>query len=220
MTTQARALETRRAIIRAAAEAFVKHGFSGASLSGIAQQAGVTKGALYFHFPSKTALASAMILTQHEANAELEEYTRTYQGAYLDLLVSMTRELARRLLEDPTLRAAMRLAVERGDTADTVLAETYETWERLVGDVAQIAKDRGELADRIEPARLARFLVGAFTGLQTVSLVSSGLDDLEERVEDMWHLLRPALEAEVPPRTRDTSGISPRSSLPRQAVTG
>ena len=204
MTTQARALQTRRAIVRAAADAFVKHGFSGASLSGIAQDAGVTKGALYFHFPSKTALASAMILTQNEANAALEEYARTYQGAYLDLLVNMTRGLATRLLEDPTLRAAMRLAVERGETEDAGLAGTYETWERLVGNVAQTAKDHGELAEHVDPPRLARFLVGAFTGLQTVSLVTSGLGDLEERVEDMWVLLRPALAEEV--RLEPSSG--------------
>jgi AcrR family transcriptional regulator len=156
MTTQARALQTRRAIVRAAADAFVKHGFSGASLSGIAQDAGVTKGALYFHFPSKTALASAMILTQNEANAALEEYARTYQGAYLDLLVNMTRGLATRLLEDPTLRAAMRLAVERGETEDAGLAGTYETWERLVGNVAQTAKDHGELAEHVDRSHIRR----------------------------------------------------------------
>lgn len=202
MATQARALQTRRAIVRAAADAFVKHGFSGASLSEIAQQAGVTKGALYFHFPSKAALASAMILTQNEANAAMEEYASTYQGAYLDLLVSMTRGLATRMLEDPTLRAAMRLAVEQGETEDATLAGTYKTWERLVGDVAATAKERGELAEHVDPARLARFLVGAFTGLQTVSLVSSGLGDLEERVEDMWVLLRPALAAAVRPEPR------------------
>lgn len=210
MTTQARALQTRRAIVRAAAEAFVKHGFSGASLSGIAQDAGVTKGALYFHFPSKTALASAMILTQNEANEALEEYARTFSGNYLDLLVSMTRGLAARLLDDPTLRAAMRLAVERGESEDATLAGTYETWERVVGNVAQTAKDRGELAEHVDPARLARFLVGAFTGLQTVSLVSSGLGDLEERVEDMWSLLRPALE----PGARPASGSGTGSPDP------
>ena len=216
MTTQARALQTRRAIVRAAADVFVKHGYSGASLSEIAHQAGVTKGALYFHFPSKTALASAMVLTQNEANEALEEYARTYSGNYLDLLVSMTRELAARLLNDPTLRAAMRLAVERGETEDATLAGTYETWERVVGNVAQTAKDRGELAEHVDPARLARFLVGAFTGLQTVSLVSSGLGDLEERVEDMWTLLCPALEAGVRPESR--SGPSSTESAADQAT--
>lgn len=195
MTMQARALETRRVIVRAAALAFVEHGFAGASLSEIAAQAGVTKGALYFHFPSKTALASAMILAQQEANAELESYVREYRGDHLDLLEDLTHSLARRLVDNPTLRAAMRLAVEQGQGEDTVISGTYEAWERLVDGVATEARAAGELAQDVEPAVLARFLVAAFTGLQTVSLVSSGLEDLQGRVDDMWRLLRPTLAA-------------------------
>lgn len=194
MTMQARALETRNAIVRAAADAFVKSGFSGASLSEIATQAGVTKGALYFHFPSKAALASAMILAQRDANLELEAEVRAFEGDRLDLLEEMTRGLARRLVADPTLRAAMRLAVEQGETEDAVISETYGAWERLVADVARAARVRGELAEHVEPAPLARFLVSAFTGMQTVSVVSSDLRDLDDRVDDMWRLLRPALE--------------------------
>ena len=193
MTMQARAVETRRIIVRAAADAFVRHGYSGASLAEIAKQAGVTKGALYFHFPSKTALAEAMIQTQREANDELARQVGDHRGDGLDLLVELTRGLARRLIDDPTLQAAMRLAVELGETRDAVIAETYQAWERLVTDVARTAKERGELAERVEPAELARFLVAAFTGLQTVSLVASGLTDLDRRVVEMWRLLRPGL---------------------------
>lgn len=194
MTMQARAVETRNAIVRAAADAFVRHGFSGASLSEIAAQAGVTKGALYFHFPSKAALASAMILAQQDANAEFATEIRAFEGDRLDLLEDMTRGLARRLTADPTLRAAMRLAVEQGETEDAVISETYEAWERLVAEVALAARERGELAAHVDPERLARFLVGAFTGMQTVSVVTSDLRDLDERVDDMWALLRPTLE--------------------------
>ncbi|ALJ18436.1 ScbR family autoregulator-binding transcription factor [Microbacterium sp. No. 7] len=198
MTMQARAVETRRAIVRAAADVFVAHGFAGASLSEIAARAGVTKGALYFHFPSKTALASAMIQAQQDANAQLENAVRAHDGDHLDLLESMTKGLAQRLVDDPTLRAAMRLAVERGEGRDEVISETYETWERLVADVAARARARGELAAHVDPAQLARFLVAAFTGLQTVSLVASGLDDLQGRVEGMWGLLRAGLSPARP----------------------
>lgn len=87
----------------------------------------------------------------------------------------------------------MRLAVERGEVEDAVISATYAPWERLVADVVGIAQARGEIAGQVDPARFARFLVAAFTGLQTVSLVESGLDDLDDRVEDMWLLLRPTL---------------------------
>ncbi|WP_347346659.1 ScbR family autoregulator-binding transcription factor [Microbacterium sp.] len=193
MTMQARAQQTRRTIIEAAADAFVTRGFAGASLAEIADQAGVTKGALYFHFPSKAALASAMIEVQREANAELAERVDAYEGDRLELLVDLTRALGRRLVDDATLRAAMRLAVERGEVEDAVISETYTRWEQLVAEVVRAAKERREVAGHIDPERFARFLVAAFTGLQTVSLVESGLGDLDDRVEDMWMLLRPGL---------------------------
>ncbi|RZK93395.1 MAG: TetR/AcrR family transcriptional regulator, partial [Rhodococcus sp. (in: high G+C Gram-positive bacteria)] len=53
MVQQQRAAVTRAQIIRGAAEMFDKSGFEGASLVEILEAAGMTKGALYFHFRSK-----------------------------------------------------------------------------------------------------------------------------------------------------------------------
>lgn len=193
MTMQARAVETRNAILQAAAATFVQRGFAGSSLAEIAALAGVTKGALYFHFPSKAALASAMIQGQADANRSFEAFVDDSDVDRLELLEQMSRELARRVSDDPMLRAAMRLAVEHGDAEDPTIAHTYVAWQRLVERVAAEGMRRGEVAEALPPQQLARFLVGAFTGIQTVSLVASGMGDLAERVDEMWSLLRPAL---------------------------
>lgn len=191
MTIQARAVETRKAILAAAAEVFLRHGFAGASLSEIATLAGVTKGALYFHFPSKSALSTALIMSQRDANDAFRDYVESYEGDHLKLLREMTHGLVRRVTEEPMLRAALRLAVEQGRDSDT--AHTYDEWEGLVARVARIGQERGEVTDVLSPERIARFLVASFTGFQTVSSVSVGLTDLRERVDDMWTLLYPSL---------------------------
>jgi AcrR family transcriptional regulator len=60
---------TRAAILAAARHAFVAHGFAGASTTAIAAAAGVTRGALYHHFPDKTALFRAVFAAiEHELN--------------------------------------------------------------------------------------------------------------------------------------------------------
>lgn len=51
---------TRQLIIDAAREVFVKSGVSRTSLEHIAKQAGVTRGAVYWHFKSKTEIVQAM----------------------------------------------------------------------------------------------------------------------------------------------------------------
>lgn len=60
MVKQERAARTRRTLIRAAAEVFAREGFAPASLTTISRQAGVSNGALHFHFTSKNALAQAV----------------------------------------------------------------------------------------------------------------------------------------------------------------
>jgi AcrR family transcriptional regulator len=65
--TQAdRSATTRAALVKAARELFADQGFAATGRDEIAARAGVTRGALYHHFESKTALAAAVV-------AELED---------------------------------------------------------------------------------------------------------------------------------------------------
>jgi AcrR family transcriptional regulator len=52
---------TREAILRAADRVVVEGGVSGMSLEAVAREAGVSKGGLLYHFPTKEALISGMI---------------------------------------------------------------------------------------------------------------------------------------------------------------
>lgn len=58
--TKEESLETRRAIIAAAREVFLVHGVTRTSLEQIATAAGVTRGAIYWHFADKAELFYAM----------------------------------------------------------------------------------------------------------------------------------------------------------------
>jgi AcrR family transcriptional regulator len=60
-TRQQRSLATRTAIIEGAAAEFDERGYVGASMDGIAERIGMTKGALYFHFTSKADMAGAVV---------------------------------------------------------------------------------------------------------------------------------------------------------------
>jgi AcrR family transcriptional regulator len=67
--TQAeRSARTRAALLKAARELFAEKGFAGTGREEIAERAGVTRGALYHHFDSKTDLAAAVV---DELQAEL-----------------------------------------------------------------------------------------------------------------------------------------------------
>jgi AcrR family transcriptional regulator len=69
---------TTRALIEAARERFAKAGYEATSLDDVAEDAGVTKGALYHHFGGKRELFAAVF--EHEqrnlAKKEAEAYAR------------------------------------------------------------------------------------------------------------------------------------------------
>jgi AcrR family transcriptional regulator len=192
---QARAVATRRAIVEAAAGVFVDRGYPGASISEIAERSGVTKGAMYFHFKSKELLAQAVIEQQAEANAALQERFESSDLSALAVLVSMVRELGVQMREDVVVRAAMRLAVEIPASEGEDLGSTYDAWSTPTEAVIGHAIAQGDLRDSIDPVELSRFLVAAFTGIQTVSYASTNLEDLMTRLREMWELLLPGIVA-------------------------
>ena len=59
--TKEDALETRNRILDTAVEVFSRQGVARTSLNDIAKEAGVTRGAIYWHFDNKVAMFDAMI---------------------------------------------------------------------------------------------------------------------------------------------------------------
>ena len=59
--TKAEAMQTREAVLKAAAQLIAHHGANAFTIEAVAQQAGVTKGGVLHHFPSKEALVNGLI---------------------------------------------------------------------------------------------------------------------------------------------------------------
>ena len=191
MVKQARAGVTREAIIRGAAEVFDRFGYDASSLSDVMAAAGVTKGALYFHFSSKEDLANAVIERQH-ARSVGPAWGRVDDGGGLEAVIRLSHHLAAQLRTDPVVRAGIRLTLETG-TFNCRRPDPYQDWIDAVAVLLRHAAGTGELRTPIDPERMARFLVGAFTGVQVLSEVLTGRADVHERVQEMWELQLPAL---------------------------
>src|SRR4051794_30041350 len=57
--------QTRAALVAAGRRMFGENGFRGTSVEDLAREARVTTGALYHHFPTKTALFEAVFVQAH-----------------------------------------------------------------------------------------------------------------------------------------------------------
>jgi AcrR family transcriptional regulator len=192
LARQERAERTRAAIIDAAAAMFDEHGFNGASLSDILTEAGVTKGALYFHFSSKEELAHALVDEQFSIQEPAQDESKIGIQAGIDLC----HDMAHALQTDVRVRASIRLVIEMGTFADPT-PDPYLQWIDVVRTYMEAASRRGDLRKELDPDDVARWVIGSFTGIQIASQVLTGRADIHQRVTAMWKIALPGL---VPPR--------------------
>jgi AcrR family transcriptional regulator len=192
LARQERAEQTRTAILEAAASRFDAVGFLGASLSDILTEAGVTKGALYFHFKSKEDLADALIDEQFTVGDALSEIEKPG----LQTVIDLTQGMAASLQSDVRVRASIRLVIEQGSFVSPA-GEAYKRWIDTIHGCLLAGKAAGDLRKEVSVHDLAQFVVASFTGIQLSSQVLTGRSDLPERITFMWSMI---LNSVVPPR--------------------
>jgi AcrR family transcriptional regulator len=182
---QQRAIRTRGVILNAAAEAFAADGFPQVTIKDIADGADMTKGAVYFHFPNKEALAVAVL---EEFYRRMQETVNValHQGdqASLATVVEVMRRLARAFHEDVFVHAGARLQIER----PYIKAELPVPYVDILEVLTQLLDEchrAGTLPPGTDPGALARALGSAVFGAQHISWVLNERQDIVSRVEEI-----------------------------------
>lgn len=118
--TKAEAEQTRMKIVDAARHVFVAYGVAHSSLEQIAQAAGVTRGAVYWHFADKTQLFRA-VWSQFPLGS-IEESLSALQdnrsGDSLNALRVTLHELSETVLENKTALDTLRIVTSCGERMD------------------------------------------------------------------------------------------------------
>lgn len=186
---QQRAVATRMAVLRGAASVFEREGYAEATIAKILAEVGITKGAMYFHFPSKEKVAEAIVAEQVRwRDAEVDETALSP----LQQLVDMSYRFVAALQRDLLLRASVRLALE-SRTFHTDDPSAYTEWMDSIETLLSAADAAGEVRDGVDLGHAAYVVTGSITGLQLTSEAMTGRADLPDRVHDMWSLLMPSI---------------------------
>lgn len=187
---QARAIATRETILEAAAHEFGAEGYHAASLSKILERSGVTKGALYFHFTSKEAMALAVF---DEMSDSFPRAVEAFQHRHCDtdvltMVVHLAVGIADLLADDVFSRGGMRVAAE-GPVGPERSGWPYRFWETVFTDMLARAAAEGLLRPGVDPRVLAVTVVALGHGHRLGSTATTGLADLRERAVSSWELL-------------------------------
>ncbi|GAA2297522.1 ScbR family autoregulator-binding transcription factor [Streptomyces hawaiiensis] len=191
MTKQDRAVRTRLALIRSAAELFEDRGYIRSGLAQISAGAGVSSGALHFHFANKAAVAEAVEHAAADALCEAAERAREGEGPALQRLVDVTHHVARLLCADVVVRAGLRLNAEGGAGR---ARDLRQEWRECVRGLLAEAERGGELAAGVTPQRTGAVVLAATTGMEVLAREDQGWL-ARPSLTDLWLLLLPCVAA-------------------------
>ncbi|WP_435973409.1 ScbR family autoregulator-binding transcription factor [Streptomyces sp. Qhu_M48] len=190
MTKQERATRTRDALIKSAAIEFDRHGYALAKLSAISSGAGVSPGALHFHFENKAAVAAAVECAASTALRRTARIVYRQRSNALQNLTDTAHAAARLLREDIVVRAGFRLSCSNSGRTELNLRQE---WQSCVQQRLAEAADEELLATGIGSRQdLARTIVAATIGLE--ALCRDNDEWLSPRtVTGLWRTLLPML---------------------------
>jgi TetR/AcrR family transcriptional regulator, transcriptional repressor for nem operon len=171
-STDKRSDTTRDQILRAAAHQFAQRPYYAVGLDDILAEAQLTKGAMYFHFRSKHALALALVDEQVvRADAAIKEVlTRKLSG--LETLIDVSYMIAIGDITVDVTRAAFNLLESVGRT-EKLQERLLHGWIELLGEIAGRGIREGDIVDRGDPEDIGRLMVSIYMGLRQASTLDA-----------------------------------------------
>ncbi len=169
--TKQEALETRSQIIDAAERCFSRKGVSHTSLAEIAKHAGVTRGAIYWHFENKDEVVDALLLRARIPIQHLEEASRDIdEPDPLGRLHMLLAEIFRQTERDPSTRRINEIIFHKCEFTDQ-MCDLREHMRELRGQslrklelTLQNAMSRQQLPARLDIPMAARSLQAQLIG--------------------------------------------------------
>jgi TetR/AcrR family transcriptional regulator, transcriptional repressor for nem operon len=159
---------TRERLLQAASREIYRSGFQSASLDTILAVAGVTKGALYYHFDSKEALGHAVV-EEIIAPDVHGKWVRPFQSGKdpIDALIGAVRRI-------PVRPADVRGGCQLNNLAQEMspldagfrkrLAKIFDAWREAVASVLREGQAHGSVRRDVKPADAAGLLIAMVEG--------------------------------------------------------
>ncbi|MFI3309597.1 multidrug efflux transporter transcriptional repressor AcrR [Ewingella allii] len=184
--TKLQALETRQQILDAAVQEFSARGVASTSLTDIANAAGVTRGAIYWHFKNKVELFNGV---WEECESQMHLLELEYQTKFPNNPLRVLREILiyflRATVNNPRRRALMEIIFHKcefvgemtsvHEARKALYLEGYGKIERIL----QKCIDAEELPKNLHPRQAAIILRAYITGLMENWLFVPESFDLE-----------------------------------------
>lgn len=162
---------TRQALLEAAYEEIYRNGFRAASLDDILDAAGVTRGALYYHFGSKQGLGYA-VLDERVKPLIRERYIDPMKGA--EDPTKALRQMGLRMEQELLKTGILALGCPVNNLVQEMsgidegfrerLAALLKEWKDTITDVLRRGQKRKVVRSDVDAEAIATFIVASYQG--------------------------------------------------------
>jgi TetR/AcrR family acrAB operon transcriptional repressor len=189
--TKEEAAETRKALLDAALKVFSKQGYAATKLEDIARQAGVTRGAIYWHFGSKVELYNVLVNETWKHIDEMIDRAVDEGGPPIEIIRRIMIGWITSFETDPELRAVAELTWFKTENMPE-LQDTYKLKMEGVRegiaatvDGLRMGIESGEIRTDIDPWDIARAIIAYQNGVVLVWLLDPTAFSLKERASHL-----------------------------------
>ncbi|ABS56084.1 transcriptional regulator, TetR family [Methanoregula boonei 6A8] len=171
--------DAKRRIIAAAIDVIAQRGCEGMTVDDVAKKIGVTKGAVYWYFPSKEELMTA-VLDSLQAEIRQVTYESFYNRPAEDLLMQIFDRFA---VVDPKKRVVffdMLTLANRNSQVRHAIREYYDGLVATFESAVTREKKKKFIQTQADPHHLALMLAALYSGLQNYDMLMMHQDELRE----------------------------------------
>lgn len=187
---------TRKRLLQAAFEEIHLSGFRSADVDVILAKAGVTKGALYYHFDSKEALGYAVV-DEVITNIAREKWLHPLRNPQnpVDTLIGIVQSTSVKPQDLQRGCALNNLAQEMSPIDEGFRRRTarlFKHWHDAIASALRTGQRHGAVRSSVDPDEAATFLIAAYEGYfslaknsQDVRVLRSGVRNLTGYLEGL-----------------------------------
>lgn len=194
-------LDTRSRILESAKRVFAQSGYAGATLDAIAADAELTKGAVYWHFSSKSDLFLALLEDQLQSplNVSADRAKAAFdQNAPRDAVRSLLAgQLTYAQAHPDWCRLYMEFMIQsrQSDVQEVLSVTTCQQQEEAIDQLIRQMQRDGIIAADVDPQVIAMFWGALVDGLILAHMVDPERVDPAACVDQLVRLLWQGLQA-------------------------
>ncbi|MFC2038708.1 TetR family transcriptional regulator [Chloroflexota bacterium] len=184
--TKEDAAVTREKLLDVALSVFSKKGYSATTLEDIAKEAGVTRGAIYWHFGSKSELYSSLVKEYSSRGNLIAQQAIEEGGSIIEIIRRIFIRILSSIEDDSKLRAMMELSLFKTELAPELTADRQaqiKTGRSLIEGISQAIQrgiESGELRSDLDPSGIARAFMAYQNGAIYLWLIDPDSFSLKE----------------------------------------